>query len=106
MSIEMEIGDVVCNSKGVKSAQLTHTKGAPLCERITGLDEPITTPFGASTFNESAATRKNMCFRCAPKLAKRLSAIGAYLQSDTENTAVVSSKAKSLPTNHSLFPKG
>ena len=97
MSIEMEIGDVVCNSKGVKSAQLTNKKGAPLFERLTGIDEPITTPFGASTFNDSAATRKNICFRCTPKLAKRLAAIGPYLQSyiDKHNGRLF--KNKKLP---------
>ena len=54
---DMEIGDIVCNSKGVKSARVTNKKGAPIFERLTGINEPITTPFGANTFNDSAATR-------------------------------------------------
>ena len=81
---DMEIGDIVCNSKGVKSAQVTNKKGGPIFERLTGINEPITTPFGASTFNDSAATRKNICFRCTPKLAKRLAAIDSYIQSYLE----------------------
>ena len=77
MSIDMEIDDVVCNSKGVKSVQMTNKKGVPLCGRPTGIDEPINTPFGAPAFNDSAATRKHICFRCTPKLTKRLTAIDA-----------------------------
>ena len=107
MTIEMEIGDVVCNSKGVKSAQITNQKGAPLFERLTGIDEPITTPFGASTFNDSAATRKNICFRCTAKLAKRLAAIDAYLQSyiDKHSCRLFKGKKAYVQTT-SYSPKG
>ena len=103
--IEMEIGDVVCNSKGVKSAQITNKKGAPLFERLTGIDEPISTPFGASTFNDSAATRKNICFRCTPKLAKRLAAIGAYLQSYIDKHSGRLFKGKKLTYKPLLIPQ-
>ena len=105
MSIEMEIGDVVCNSKGVKSAQITNKKGAPLFERLTGIDEPISTPFGASTFNDSAATRKNICFRCTPKLAKRLAAIDAYLQSYIDKHSGRLFKGKKLAYKPLLIPQ-
>ena len=105
MSIEMEIGDVVSNSKGVKSAQIANKKGAPIFERLTGNDEPITTPFGASTFNDSAATRKNICFRCTPKLAKRLSAIDAYLQSYLDKNCNRLFKGKKLTYKPLLVPQ-
>ena len=105
MSIEMEIGDVVCNSKGVTSAQITNKKGAPHFERLTGIDEPITTPFGASTFNDSTATRKNICFRCTPKLAKRLAAIDAYLQSYIEKHSGRLFKGKKLTYKPLLIPQ-
>ena len=102
---DMEIGDVVSNSKGVKSAQILNKKGASTCERLTGNNEPITTPFGASTFNDSAATRKHICFRCAPKLAKRLSAIDAYLQGYIDKNSGRLFEGKKLTYKPLLVPQ-
>ena len=67
-----ELNDILTNAKNVKSAMITDKKGSLIVQNIASKTEPLTTPFGASAFNDPSATRKNLCMRCPPSLEEEL----------------------------------
>ena len=74
-----EIGEVVTNAKGVKSAQILDRRGSLIVQNLATPREPLSTPFGASAFNDPTATRKNICFRLNPILTERISKIDKFM---------------------------
>ena len=62
-----QLGDVQTSSKGVKSACLT-TNGQPVYVQLTPQAEPLTTPFGAGSFNNEETNRKTLDLRVNPEL--------------------------------------
>ena len=65
------VGDVVTSSRGVRSASIT-ADGQPIFLQLTPHAEPLTTPFGASSFNNEETNRKTLDFRCTPELQEFL----------------------------------
>jgi len=61
------IGEIQTSSKGVKSASLT-ADGQPIHVQLTRQAEPLTTPFGAGSFNNEETNRKTLDFRCTPEM--------------------------------------
>ena len=76
--LEWEIGNIQSNQKGVKSGTISK-KGALVFLSLANSSQPLTTPFGASAFNDEQATRKNICFRCSPSLVEKMNKIDAYM---------------------------
>ena len=76
--LDWEIGDIQSNQKGVKSGPISK-KGSPVFLSLANSSRPLTTPFGASAFNDEQATRKNICFRCSPSLVDKLNKIDSYM---------------------------
>ena len=66
-----QLGEVQTSSKGVRSASLT-ADGRPIVLQLTPQAEPLTTPFGASSFNNEETNRKTLDFRCTPELQEFL----------------------------------
>ena len=56
-----ELSDIITNAKNVRSAMITDKKGALVTQNIASKTEPLSTPFGASAFNDPTTTRKNLC---------------------------------------------
>ena len=75
-----QIGDVVTSSKGTKSAALT-ANGQPICLQLSPQAVPLSTPFGASTFNDEALDRKSLAFRCTPELEQFLARLDEFMES-------------------------
>ena len=76
--LDWEIGDIQSNQKGVKSGPISK-KGSLVFLSLANSLQPLTTPFGASAFNDEQATRKNICFRCSPSLVEKLNKIDSYM---------------------------
>ena len=67
-----ELSDIITNAKNVRSATITDKKGALVTQNIASKTEPLSTPFGASAFNDPTATRKNLCLRCPKTLEEKI----------------------------------
>ena len=74
------IGDVVTSSKGNNTAPITDVKGGPIFLQLTTPQQPLSAPFGASAYNDPAATKNNICFRCTPELEQTIGAIDCYIE--------------------------
>ena len=75
-----ELSDIITNAKNVRSAMITDKKGALVTQNIASKTEPLSTPFGASAFNDPTATRKNLCLRCPPSLEEKINRIDNYMR--------------------------
>ena len=75
-----QIGDVVTSSKGTKSAALT-ADGQPIYLQLSPQAVPLSTPFGASSFNDEATNRKSIAFRCTPELEQFLARLDEFMES-------------------------
>ena len=60
-AIMYSLGDVQTSSKGIRSAPLTDESGSSVFI-VACRETPLTAPFGASAYNDQAASRKNICF--------------------------------------------
>ena len=72
-----QLGEVQTSSKGVRSASLT-ADGRPIFLQLTPQAEPLTTPFGASSFNNEETNRKTLDFRVTPELEEFLHRLDAW----------------------------
>ena len=72
------LGDVQTSSKGIRSAPLTDENGQAV---FIVCADPLTAPFGASAFNDPAASRKNICFRCTPDIETQFEEIDRFMES-------------------------
>ena len=79
MNLDWQVGDIVTSAKGIRSAPLTDGKNNSLNFQLTKSDQPLQAPFGASAYNDPAATRKTICFRCHEELEASLSNVDAYM---------------------------
>ena len=104
MPKDWEIGDIQSNQKGVKSAPLSR-KGSPIFQSLSNSSQPLTTPFGASAFNDEQATRKNICFRCPPSLADQLNKIDSYMRHYIEKHSGRLFKGKKVTYKPLLVPQ-
>ena len=99
--LDWEIGDIQSNQKGVKSGPISK-KGSAVFLSLANSSQPLTTPFGASAFNDEQATRKNICFRCSPSLVDKLNKIDSYMTQYIDRNSSRLFKNKKLLTNHCL----
>ena len=74
-----QVGDVVTSSRGVRSASIT-ADGQPIFLQLTPQAVPLSTPFGASSFNDEATDRKSIDFRCTPDLEQFLSRLDGFME--------------------------
>ena len=74
-----QVGDVVTSSRGVRSASIT-ADGQPIFLQLTPQAVPLSTPFGASSFNDEATNRKSIDFRCTPDLEQFLSRLDGFME--------------------------
>ena len=72
-----QLGDVQTSSKGVRSASLT-ANGQPVYVQLTPQGEPLSTPFGAGSFNNEETNRKTLDFRITPELEEFLHRLDAW----------------------------
>ena len=81
------IGEIQTSSKGVRSASLT-ADNQPIHIQLTQQEAPLTTPFGAGSFNNEETNRKTLELRCTPELQTFIERIDAwaliYLADNTE----------------------
>ena len=74
---EWQLGEIQTSSKGVKSASLT-ADGQPIYVQLTSQNDPLSTPFGATSFNNEATTRLSIDFRCTPELQSFLERVDSW----------------------------
>ena len=74
---EWQLGEIQTSSKGVNSASLT-ADGQPIYVQLTSQSDPLSTPFGAITFNNEASTRLSIDFRCTPELQSFLERVDSW----------------------------
>ena len=74
------IGDVVTSSKGNNTTPITYVEGGPVFLQLTTQQQPLSTPCGASAYNDPTTTKKNICFRCTSELEQTISAIDCYME--------------------------
>jgi len=74
-----QVGDVATSSRGVRSASVT-ADGQPIYLQLTPQATPLSTPFGASSFNDEATNRKSIDFRCTPDLEQFLLRLDGFME--------------------------
>ena len=62
-----QIADIQTSSKGARSASISEN-GKPIVLQLTSVSEPLSTPFGISSFGQEETTRKSLELRCTPEL--------------------------------------
>jgi hypothetical protein len=69
---------VFTSFKGAKSAALT-ADGQPIFLQLTPQSAPLTTPFGATSFNDEASNRRSIAFRCTPELEQFVDRLDGFM---------------------------
>ena len=81
------IGEVLTSQKGAICAPI-NDNGKPIILQLTSIHDPLSSPFGISSFGPEETIRKSLELRCSPELAacvQRLDAwVRAYLQDNAE----------------------
>ena len=62
-----QIADIQTSAKGARSASISEN-GKPIVLQLTSVSEPLSTPFGISSFGQEETTRKSLELRCTPEL--------------------------------------
>ena len=62
-----QIADIQTSNKGSRSASISED-GKPIVLQLTSVSEPLSTPFGISSFGQEETTRKSLELRCTPEL--------------------------------------
>ena len=63
-----QLADVQTSSRGIRSASITAGAQQPVYLQLTLRSDPLSTPFGTSSFNDETTTRKSLDLRCTPQL--------------------------------------
>ena len=100
-----QLGEVQTSSKGVRSASLT-ADGQPIFLQLTPQAEPLTTPFGASSFNNEETNRKTLDFRCTPDLQEFLRRLDEWARLYLADNAQRLFKGKTPEYRECLQKKG
>ena len=94
-----QLGEIQTSSKGIKHASLT-ADGQPVYVQLASQTRPLSTPFGAGSFNNEQTTRLNIDFRCTPELQSFVECLDSwasiYLADNTDRL----SKGKCHITGH------
>ena len=81
------IGEVLTTQKGARCAPI-NDNGKPMILQLTSIHDPLSSPFGVSSFGPEETSRKSLELRCTPELeafVQRLDAWArAYLQDNVE----------------------
>ena len=82
-----ELAEAQVSARGAKTCTLSGKDGKVLF-KLGGNREPVSTPFGATTFNEEPTTRKTIDFRLTEAQAEEFQALDAwahaYLEANSE----------------------
>ena len=98
------LGDVQTSSKGIRSAPLTDETGSSVFI-VACREKPLSAPFGASAYNDQAATRKNICLRCSDEIQTQFEAIDQYMASYIQEHSQRLFKGKSMTYKPALQQK-
>jgi hypothetical protein len=60
---QLQLADAVVNHRGAKSCALSRPDGSKFVNIVGSRQDPVTTPFGASSFNDENAVRKTLEIR-------------------------------------------
>ena len=72
------LGDAIVNTRGAKSCTLTGKDGDKVIFTLGSQDQPTNSPFGASSYNDEATTRKTIDFRLTPEQEAEWSEFDAW----------------------------
>jgi len=75
-----QIGAIQKSSKGARSARISEN-GKPIVLQLTSVSEPLSTPFGISSFGQEETTRKSLELRCTPELEAFLRRLDEWAKS-------------------------
>ena len=64
---QVTLKDTVVSARGARSCQVRGQDGSKISFVLGTSSDPVTTPFGASSFNEAEATRKTLEFTLSPE---------------------------------------
>ena len=62
-----QIGEILTSQKGARCAPISEN-GKPITLQLTSVHEPLTSPFGVSSFGPEETNRKSLELRCTPEL--------------------------------------
>ena len=83
-----QLRDVAVSAKGAKSCALVKSPNEKVFLKLGSKQEPLRTPFGATSFNDEAATRKTLEFSLSPEQVEQWNLFDAwaleYLQKHSE----------------------
>ena len=63
----LQLADPVVSARGAKSCALS-SNGSKLITTVGSREDPLTTPFGASSFGDEVSNRKTIEFRLPPEM--------------------------------------
>ena len=100
-----QIGEVLTSQKGAKCAPISDN-GKPIILQLTSIHEPLTSPFGISSFGAEETTRKSLELRCTPELEAFVIRLDAWARAYIQDNAERLFKGKAIDYRDCLQVKG
>ena len=75
---QVTLKDTVVSARGARSSQVRGQDGSKITFVLGTSADPVTTPFGASSFNDAEATRQTLEFSLSPEQEKQWQAFDAW----------------------------
>ena len=100
-----QIGEVLTSQKGAKCAPISDN-GKPITLQLTSIHEPLSSPFGISSFGAEETTRKSLELRCTPELEAFVIRLDAWARAYIQDNAERLFKGKPIDYRDCLQLKG
>ena len=99
------IGEVLTSQKGARCAPISEN-GKPIVLQLTSIHEPLTSPFGISSFGPEETIRKSLELRCTPELEAFVQRLDVWARGYLPDNAERLFKGKAIDYRDCLQVKG
>ena len=89
------IGEVLTSQKGARCAPISDN-GKPIIMQLTSINDPLSSPFGISSFGPAETIRKALELRRSPELEACVQRLGAWARAYLQDNAERLFKGKSI----------
>ena len=100
-----QIGETLTSQKGARCAPISEN-GKPITLQLTSVHEPLSSPFGVSSFGPEETNRKSLELRCTPELEAFVQRLDAWARGYLQDHADRLFKGKPIEYRDCLQLKG
>ena len=99
------VGEVLTSQKGARCAPI-NDNGKPMSLQLTSIHDPLSSPFGISSFGPEETIRKSLELRCSLELETFLQRLDAWVRAYLQDNAERLFKGKAIEYRDCLQLKG